>query len=122
MARTAYKKISILSGGVTTVTDVDSLDFEGSGVLISAVGNAVTATINGGAGSFGILTATGTIDDSNTAFTFASKPKIIVMNGIQYKDGDTTGGVTAWSWDIPTLTATMFAPVGTGNSIYGITY
>jgi len=122
MARTAYKKISMSDEGILVTDDVDSIDFAGSGVVVSASGNNVTATISGGAGSFGILTATGTIDDVNQDFTFASRPKIIVMNGISYKDGDTTGGVSAWTWNGGTLTATMFAPVGSGNSIYGITY
>jgi len=120
MARTAYKRISISDEGILITSDVDSIDFVGSGVTISASGNALTATITGGGGSFTILTATGTIDDTNTAFSFASKPSIIVMNGISYRDGDTIGGVTAWTWDVPTLTATMFSPAGTGNSIYGI--
>lgn len=120
MARTAVNRIRILEDGIEVTAAGESLNFTGSGVLVSAVGGAVTVNIPGGSGSFTLLTATGTIDDSNTQFTFVSKPSIIVMNGISYKDGATTGGVTAWTWNGGTLTATMFMPVGTGNSIYGI--
>lgn len=67
-----------------------------------------------------ILPATGTVDDSNTAFTFTQKPSIIVMNGLSYRDESTVGGVTAWTWNAGTLTATLFSPVGTGGDIYGI--
>lgn len=122
MARTSVTRIRILEDGVEVVDGAESLNFTGSGVIVSATGAAVDVAITGGAGSFSILTATGTIDDSNMDFVFAQRPKIIVMNGIQYKDGDTSGGVLSWSWNAGTNTATMFSPPGVGNSIFGITY
>lgn len=58
------------------------------------------------------LTATGTINSVNTAFTFIQKPTYIVMDGAYYKEG---GG---WTWDSGTLTATMSkAP---DNTMWGI--
>lgn len=66
----------------------------------------------GGGGTLNILTATGTIDDSNTVFTFISTPRIVVVNGASYVNGS---GVT-----IVATTSTLDNPVGVGGSIYGI--
>ena len=68
-------------------------------------------------GGISILAATGTIDDSNTAFTFPSLPTVLVINGALYQQ---TGGAITWTWNAGTLTATLSAPVGTGGSIFGI--
>lgn len=63
---------------------------------------------------------TGAVDDSNMAFVFTRRPKRIVVNGASYRYGSTIGGTAVWTWDNPTLTATLsFAP-GTGGDIYGI--
>lgn len=62
-------------------------------------------------GAYSILTATGTIDDSNTAFTFASKPTEVVINGLSYIEN------AGWTWSNPT--ATLENPVGSGGRIYG---
>lgn len=59
-----------------------------------------------------ILAATGTVDDSNTDFTFASEPTVIVVNGLIYRKD------AGWSWSDPT--ATLASPVGTGGDIYGL--
>lgn len=59
-----------------------------------------------------VLAATGTINDSNKTFTFASSPTFVVVNGAMYIDGS---GVT-----IVTTTATLDNPVGTGGSIFGL--
>jgi hypothetical protein len=64
-----------------------------------------------------ILSATGTIDDSNTAFTFTRKPTVIIYNGVAIIE---TGGAVTWSWDAGSLTATLSSPVGTGGSIFGL--
>ena len=69
----------------------------------------------GGGGSGGgitILTATGTIDDSNTTFTFPSSPKIVSVNGTFYVDGS---GVT-----ITGTTAVLDNAAGVGGSVYGM--
>lgn len=62
-----------------------------------------------------VLTATGTVNDTNKDFTFTSKPSIIVINGASYRE---TGGAITWTW--ATLTATLSSPVGVGGDIYGI--
>ena len=70
-------------------------------------------TISGGAGgSLSILAATGTIDDSNTVFTFASTPTLVIVNGAAYRDGK---GVS-----IVTTTATLDFPAGTGGDVYAL--
>ena len=65
-------------------------------------------------GTSAILTATGTIDDSNKDFTFTEKPTLIVVNGALYQE---TGGAITWTWS--GTTATLSSPVGTGGSIFG---
>lgn len=67
---------------------------------------------SGSSTSIVLLTATGTVDDSNTTFTFTSTPQIVVVNGMSYRNGH---GVT-----IVTTTATLDSPAGTGGDVYGI--
>jgi len=63
------------------------------------------------------LAATGTIDDSNTVFTFASLPTLIFVNGAAYKQ---TGGSLTWTWSAGPLQATLSQAVGTGGTIWGL--
>lgn len=79
----------------------------GSGISIE--GNVLSAT---GSGTFGIITVSGTIDDSNTSFTAASTPTIVVINGTNYRNGK---GVT-----IAGTAITTDNPVGTGGDIYAL--
>lgn len=71
-------------------------------------------TINASASGLSKLTATGTVDDSNTQFTFVSKPTIIVVNGASYQEDH------GWSWDAGTLTATLDGAPGIGGDVYGL--
>lgn len=64
------------------------------------------------AASFSVITMTGTIDDSNTAFTASSTPTVVMINGASYLNG---GGVT-----IAGTSVTTDAPVGTGGAIFGL--
>lgn len=73
-------------------------------------------TINASA-STSVLTATGTINDSNTTFTFASEPAILIINGASYQQ---TGGAITWTWTAGTLTVALSSPVGSGGSIFGL--
>lgn len=58
--------------------------------------------ISTGSGSITISSATsGSIDGTNTAFGFASKPKIIVSDDASYREN------FGWTWNSGTLTATM---------------
>jgi len=74
--------------------------------------NDIVISATGGSGSLSILTATGTVDDSNLVFTFASEPTLVVVNGTSYRDGH---GVA-----ISGTSATLDFPVGVGGDIYGL--
>jgi len=69
----------------------------------------------GGSSSSGLnylALVTGMIDNSNTVFTFAKTPTIVVVNGASYINGF---GVT-----ITGTTATLDNAVGTGGSLYAL--
>lgn len=76
--------------------------------------NDVTIDASGG-GSMTVLAATGTINDSNMSFDFASAPTLILINGIAYRS---TGGAITWSY--AGTTATLSQPVGSGGDIYAL--
>lgn len=94
-------------GGISSVVHDNTL---------SGLGTSTSPLSVVSAGGITILTATGTIDDSNTAFTFISLPTELVINGSSYIQ---TGGAITWSWNAGTFTATLSSPVGSGGSIYG---
>jgi hypothetical protein len=71
-------------------------------------------TISASGGSLSLLTATGTIDDTNTAFTFESKPQLVIVNGASYREDK------GWTWTEGTLTVTLDNPVGVGGDIYAL--
>lgn len=64
-----------------------------------------------GSGGFTRLTATGTIDGNNKAFTFTQKPTYIIMDGAWMQQNK------GWTWSAGPLTATMDVPPQ--NDIYG---
>lgn len=68
-----------------------------------------------GAGGFSIITVNGTIDDSNTAFTAASEPKLLNISGAFYQK---TGGAYTWTYVAGNITLNV--AVGAGGSIFGI--
>ena len=74
--------------------------------------NDITISATGGSGAFSLLIATGTINDTNTSFTFASEPTIVVVNGASYRHGS---GVT-----ISGVNVTLDNPVGQNGDIYGL--
>ena len=109
--------LKVLDAGVTILNPALAMDFTGGGVTATDGGNAkASVSIPGGLAS-AILTATGTIDDSNTAFAFTSLPSAIVINGALYQQ---TGGAITWSWNAGTKTATLSQPVGVNGTIFGI--
>lgn len=65
-----------------------------------------------GAGGLKYLVATGTVDNSNTTFTFTSTPTLVVVNGVSYRNGH---GVT-----ITGTTAVLDNPAGTGGDVWGL--
>lgn len=101
-----YAARGFLHGGGDTVTAGTNVtittDASGKKVINSA----------GSSGGLAYLAATGTIDNSNKVFTFASTPTIVVVNGASYINGF---GVT-----ISGTTATLDNPAGTGGSVYGL--
>jgi len=62
----------------------------------------------------GVITATGTIDDSNIRFVFQQKPLLVCINGAMYRENK------GWSWELSTLTAILTFPVGFNGDIFGI--
>lgn len=87
----------------------------GSGISITynhAQGRNDITINTTGSGAFSVLAATGTINDSNTSFSFPVQPVMVVVNGASYRDGN---GVT-----ISGTSVTLDAPVGNGGDIYGI--
>ncbi len=74
--------------------------------------NDITVSATGGSASLAVLAATGTIDDSNTSFTFASTPLLVIVNGVSYRDGH---GCT-----ISGTSVTLANPVGVGGDLYAI--
>ena len=59
------------------------------------------------------MTATGSVNGSNTQFAFTSEPSAIISDGAFYIRGG-----TGWTWDAVTLTATMAIPPQ--NELYGL--
>lgn len=88
----------------------------GISITINDVGQKVVAAT--GSGAFTILTATGSVNDTNTTFTFVSVPSMVNINGSFYNAGAQVGGVAAWT-NVGTTVTTAF-PVGTGGCIFGI--
>lgn len=88
----------------------------GSGVALtySAAYGRNDLTISASGAALSILTATGTVDNSNKAFTFLSKPNVVIVNGASYQENN------GWSWNSGSLTATLDYAPGTGGNIYGI--
>lgn len=80
----------------TPVTQRTKLNFVGSSVAVTddSGNDATVVTISGG--GFTELTATGSVNSSNTTFTFTQVPTYIVADGIMMKKLDDNGN-TQWS-------------------------
>lgn len=106
-------------GDISYVTG-DIIYFNGLILTRLGIGSSTNVlTVSGGvpawgaAPSFTILAPTsGAVDDSNTAFVYASKPKEIVVNGLSYRENN------GWTWNSGTSTATLASPVGVGGDTY----
>lgn len=90
-----------------------SLNFKGSGAPTITPGQNGMLELDFPSSALSILAATGTVNDSNKAFTFISKPNIIYVNGAGYRENH------GWTWNAGTSTATLDSPVGNGGDIYG---
>ena len=76
--------------------------------------NDITISATGG-GSLSVLTVTGTVDDTNTAFSVATEPTLVIVNGAAYRS---TGDSYTWTWVATVLT--MSQAIGSGGSIYAL--
>lgn len=63
----------------------------------------------GGGGGFTELPATGIVNGVNADFTFTEQPSYIIADGVWYKP-TSVNGVTYWTWNGGTLTATLISP------------
>lgn len=106
LAGAQYGKDTWARGGGDTVK-------AGSNVTITtdADGKKVITATSG----FGIITITGTVDDSNVSFTATSQPTLLNINGAFYQK---TGGTYTWTYVAGTIT--LSTPVGTGGQIFGV--
>lgn len=104
--------ITLYVNGAKKLLTAQTINITGSGVTYNYANGRNDITITGGAGAFSILAATGAINNSNTAFTFASAPTVVVVNGAMYRDGS---GCT-----ISGTSVTLDNPVGSGGDIYGL--
>ena len=100
--------LTIQSSGTVIDKVTRFLNFTGATVTRSLTG-VVTVGISGS--GFTELTATGTINGVNTAFTFTEQPDYIVADGAWYKVN------AGWTWADPT--ATLSIPPT--SSIFGVT-
>lgn len=99
-----------VTDGVTTVTNVGTIDFTGA-----AVSNGGGGTANVLIGGFTELPKlSGSVNGVNVTFTFSQTPSYIVSDGAWYKKLDSNGNAQ-WSG---TTTVTMVIPPTT--SIFGI--
>lgn len=102
--------LTIQDGGSTVDKVNRYLNFIGATVTRNRDG-VVDIDVSSPASS-GLVTMTGTIDDSNTSFTASATPTLVNVNGTFYRDGK---GVT-----ISGTSITLDNPVGTGGDIYGL--
>lgn len=92
-----------VTDGITTVTNVSTIDFSGATVMNGGGGTAdVIITTSG----FTKLTATGTVNGVNKSFTFIQEPSYIIADGAWYEKLDANGNIN-WSWAINTATMTI---------------
>jgi len=106
--------LTIAGAGLTKSKTTRHINFKGTGVssVVRNPDGTVDVTITGGSGSFGIIAITGTVDNSNTSFTAASAPSVVVVNGATYRNGK---GVT-----IVGTAITLDNPVGIGGDLYAL--
>lgn len=87
--------LTVKDEGSTLSSAVTSIDFVGAGVTATNTGGAVTVTISTSAGA-GYQSATGTVDGSNTVFTFAVAPNAIMVDGVMIRK-TASDGTTNWT-------------------------
>jgi hypothetical protein len=96
--------INLIAGTNMTITYTRS--YGRNDILLDASG--------GGGGSFSKLTATGTVNGINTAFTFTSAPSIIIVDGGRAMQKTSSDGTVNW-----TGTTSITLTLAPNNDIYG---
>ena len=94
--------VNLVAGSNVTIADS----------IVNGLHTLTFSSTGGSGGGLSLITSSGTINDSNTAFPFASKPITVVVNGLSYRENH------GWSWD--GVNATLDNPVGTGGDIYAV--
>lgn len=101
-----------------TSTTVALVTAQVSAPEAGATGIIIYKTSSGGGGggsSLAEVSISGTVNDSNTAFTAAEEPTFLVINGKVYKQ---TGAEYTWSYSGGNIT--LNTPIGSGGTIFGI--
>lgn len=108
------KGIGLYVGGSKKLLTAQTINLvAGSNVTLTyayANGRNDITISSGAADALAVITVTGDINDTNTSFTAASEPTLVVINGAAYRDGK---GVTISGTSITTDNA-----VGVGGDIY----
>ncbi len=106
--KTKYGMHEMMHGGGPTLA-------AGTNITLTTSATTGITTVTAASGSLSFLSATGTINDANVTFTFASLPIALIINGAVYQQ---SGGAITWSYLAGTVT--LSSPVGTGGSIVGL--
>lgn len=94
----ALTGVSSLDGITPTRVAVDPAT---GAILVSSAGGGIT-----------LMTATGTVNGLNAAFTFVSEPTVIVSDNATYRVNN------GWTWNAGLLQATMSVPPS--SDIFGM--
>lgn len=112
--------VRILNNGVPVGDTVSEINFTNATSIeykAGATGRRVdvtTATGGGGSGTFGIISYTGTVNGSNTSFTFSSAPVILYIDHVPYQKTSSDGTV---NWTGTTSVTLTIAPI---NDLFGV--
>lgn len=105
--------IQLYYNGTKVGTKVAEIDFR-NGLYAYELDGRITV-ISQASGS--VLSATGTVNGTNTTFTFTTEPSYIVSDGVAYRKTSKNNTVY-WTWDSNTLTATLTIPPT--DEIFGV--
>ena len=111
--------IKVLDNGTVVSDVVTELNFTNATSISVSGGTSRRVDIEtGGSGSSTgaatpIAPTSGAINSSNTAFVFATEPKVIVANGVAIRQG------YGFTWNSGTSTATLDNAPATGTDVFG---
>lgn len=99
--------LTVKDEGSTLSSAVTSIDFVGAGVTATNTGGAVTVTISTSSGAGYQAPTGGSVDGSNTVFTWAVEPNALSVDGIILRK---TASDTTVNWSGTTTTTLSVAP------------